>query len=209
MAEMRIYEKYNVCKLLDFTYTWDSARNTFLMPASLTIRAGVTTGGDTTSLNFGSVSPTTTDTVVTAILPRNYRYNTVLDGVAFGNIKAQVQAMTGYDAAPVTVSAYCTITVRLKSITSGGVSTTHKTYTVVSNWTVLNAGAYPSTVTETKEFPFWIDLDNIFIPATEKILWEITFTCSISTNTGSAAGAGTAYHAINTDEMFIELPIVP
>lgn len=209
-AEIRIYEKYNVYKLADFSYTWDSARSIFLIPASLTLRAGIATGGDTTALNvMSTLEPIKTDVVFTAILPRNYRYNTVIDGVLFGNLKAQLRSMTGYDGQPQSNTVYMTITARLKSITAAGVSTTHKTYTIVTNWSCVNNGTYPSTVTCNKEFPFWIDLDNIFILATDKLLWELTFSGSHTNDTGSPGGDGTVYHAISTDEMFIELPYVP
>jgi len=210
MAEMRLYEKYIIEKLANFSYVWDSSRNTLMIPSSTTLRAGITTGGNTTGLDVTtSIQPEKTDTVVTAILPRNYRFNTILDGVVFGNVKIILTADTGYDGAPVTSTIYVTIVARLKSITAAGVSTIHKTYTIVTNHSVQNAGGYPSAVSTTTEFPFWFDLDNIHIPATEKILWELTFSGSRATSQGAAGGSAAAYHTISTDEMFVELPIVP
>ena len=209
MAEMRIYEKYIIEKLANFSYVWDSSRNTLMIPSITTLRAGITTGGDTTGYNVStSICPEKTDTVFTAILPRNYRFNTVLDGVVFGNVKIILTAIAGYDGESRKSTVYVTITARLKSITAAGVSTTHKTYTIVTNHSV-ESGNYPSTVSVTTEFPFWFDLDNIHIPATEKILWELTFSGCRATNLGDATGSGSVYHTINTDEMFVELPLVP
>ena len=199
---MRIYEKYNIWKLLRFSYSWDMSRNTLLFPASTTLRAGVESGGNTTALDCSSICPTYTDTVIAAILPRNYRFNTVLDGVAFGNVKIYFR-ITSTDGYVQTLSM--TVTARLRTVTAAGVWTTHKTYTIVTGYSISRA--MTGETVATLEFPFWFDLDNIHIPVTERLVWELTFSGCRALATEAAAG--TAYHTLSTDETFIELPYVP
>ena len=210
MSEMRLMEKLRGNKFTDYAYVWNTTYNTMLsrssdgdFPANLRTTA-------TQAFTVASADPTWDSTEFNFILPRRYQYTTVFDGVARGNIKLKLYD----DNTPNCThhSYFMRMKIVLKSITDAGVATTlaSSAYsTSIENKVYGGAGASTLTV----DIPFWLDLDNIILPNDQRLVVNVVVNGGMFVHTGHVSGThscvGTFYHTVNTDEFFIELPIVP
>lgn len=210
MSEMRLMEKLRAHKFTDFTYVWDTTYTGILVrSADGDFPANIRTTA-TEAFTHSSADPTWDSTAFNYILPRRYQYTTVFDGVARGNIKVKsdIEA-SALNAA--SVSYYIRCKVHLKSITEAGVSTTLASTAYTT--TIVHTCPGSSTSSLTVDIPFWLDLDNIILPNDERLILNIVIEGGKYVRTsyvsGSHSAVGTYYHTVNTDECFIELPIIP
>lgn len=209
MADMRLMEKLRGQKFTDFSYTWDTTYTTILVrsgdgdfPANIRTTA-------TQAFTESSASPTYDQTTFNFILPRRYEYTTVFDGVARGNVKVNSYINnTGVSCTSSSYFVYATLT--LKGITSGGVA---RTLATVTTNTITHTLGGEQTGNLLVDIPFWMDINNQVLNNDERLLLVVTVYGGAYTHSGHVSGshsaAGTLYHTINTDELFIELPMVP
>lgn len=143
------------------------------------------------------------------ILPTNYDYTTVLDGVAVGNVKLRlVVDWTGQGAG--WGRTYGKYDAYLISMTSGGVATTLGSQLDVGA-DYVQAGAGASTDTSF-DIPFMVSLDNQTIPNGSKLILKIVAKLkhtNIDSN-GALANTSSGYllTALNSNNVMVKIPIV-
>lgn len=207
MSEMRLMEKLRLQKLTDFSYVWDTTYTTICNRAGDDYAALVRTTAYTDTTTFYGDYPTYHVNTINFILPRRYKYTTVFDGVSRGNIKLAMSI--GGEAGNGTLVLYARIRVHLKGITSTGTTRTLATsgYSSVFSGT----GSYQNSWSFTVDVPFLFDVDNAVLENDERLLISIDVETTGQITVGNEARSSSVkvYHTINTDESFIEIPIVP
>ncbi len=189
---MRLYEKLRAQITIDYTYTWASVGYTkLLVRDDLPTLAQVTVA---TALTVGDGSYATT--TLYWILTRKYAYTTVLDGIARGSL--QIRVIDGHNT---DTWMYAYAVVSLVTIDSAAAETTLGTVTT-GTWS-----KHGSSYDVTFDLPFWIDLQNKSIAYNQRLLLKVAYY--IKNVNGAILKTVTAETALNFDDTFVEIPIVP
>lgn len=137
----------------------------------------------------------------------------ILSGVGRGNLKvtafAGISATSNYGTNVTTIYAVVTILARdaagtdrtLGTVTTGSVSAT----------VTKLEGVGGTSTTVAADIPFSITFNELRLNAYERVIMKIDYkaqwTQTIDTAYGDGQQSATANHALNTDNIFIELPI--
>ncbi len=204
MSEMRLMEKFRLQKLTDFSYVWDTTYTTICNRAGDDYSTDVRTSASSATSTGYTDYPTYHITTTNFIVPRRYKYTTVLDGIVRSCVKVNMN-IPGGTGEPYT--GYVRFKIHLKAITSAGVKRTLAStgYSAVFSGT---GRLDPGEWTLTLAIPFLWDIDNAILENDERLLISID-----AETTGSGYGGRslvvTIYHTINTDDSFFEIPIKP
>ena len=201
MSLMRVYDKLRAQVLTQTTVTWDTAYSTLLEREDFRPATGVTASTDI-SITYPLADYTLVGTT-DFILPRTYAYRMRLDGYARGNLNWGMSLHNG-PSGSTDVWGYPVVSLVTK--TSAGTVTSLGSATL--NTRYLSSGTPSETKTETSDVPFWIQLQNKLISETNLLLLRIQWYSKSSTN-GAPVLHFTYNTALNTDDIYVTLPLVP
>jgi len=214
MAEMRLLEKLRAQILTDYEYTWDATYNHILMRKDL--NADVRRTEETTVWSFNlteskAVSCTWGNKSYYFIFPHKYRYKTILDGVAYGNIRLQVHAGAAGGYVHCTVKSYTVLSI--VAIDVNGSKRILGSSQAPPTASPLSASHNNGHAYLTADLPFFITIDNAVINETERIVLQCDIYYCRERGYWSEGvrtwGDVKFYTRLNTDDLFIEIPIVP
>lgn len=197
-------EKYNGQILTEFSYLHDTTYSKLLIRAADSLEANTKVTSQTQLT--GAYGPSYGTTTFEFILARNYKYLTQLDGVIRGSLEIKTDLQT---EAVYLHTAYTSIYVVVSLIarTSAGVDTTLAT-TTTTEFIDSIPGATARTY-NTHSVPFFVDVFNKSIPNGSKLILKLV--CYLTINNSPYPPHQEAYllTALNTSNVFVEVPIVP
>ncbi len=200
---MRYMELAKAAKLTTAIFTWDKSYSYILERE--TYEDGVL--GDVKT-DFTTTRNTPTVTTVEYILPRFFSSIIRLDGVSWGNMKLSERYVVTGCPGTVDPTVFLNMVITFKARTSGGIDRTLATYTpptIQKSWGSVGNG----NAEYTEEIPLRITFNNQKLLATERLIMSIAYSCSYTITDDSYTTLTCAqYHTINSNELFIELPIV-
>ncbi len=187
--------------LTKYTHTWNTTYSKFLIRNDLHTLVGITETSPGLNVGAGSY----TSNVVDFIQEFKYMPRTVLDGIARGNIKLRVYAYYDfYNQSDITT--YAKVTPYLVAITSAGVERVLVTGATTGELSAAAIIGGPEVIT-IGVLPFFLDVNNQVILESERLLLRLDIQCKKVTTAGGTA-AVSYMAAINTQDIFIELPVV-
>jgi len=198
---MRILELLKGQVLTYHTYSWNTTYSKLLLRDNLHTETGVTSESGALANN----NTTYQNNNIDFIQPFKYASRFVIDGTARGNIKVKIwlEAQTN----PGSVTQYVKVTPSLVAITSAGVERTLATGSTTSEMTKSTSwGDGPVSITTV--FPFFIDVDNQIVIETERLLLRCNIQLKYASLTGTVTKTITYFTAINSQDTFVEIPVV-
>jgi hypothetical protein len=147
-----------------------------------------------------------TDNILNFLQPFKYSSKMVLDGIARGNIKINISLTPVTN--PSQRDEYVKITPSLVAITEAGAERTLATGSTSSE--VIHTRSYGDglPVDKTTCIPFFINLNDQTVAEDERLLLRLNVQVKYANVVNTVTTVVTYYTALNTQDIFIEIPVV-
>ncbi len=197
---MRYMETAKAAKLTNAGYTWDIAYPLILEREAY--ESSIVSAAQS-AVTISEHDTNYTETILYYILPRLFSNILILDGVSWGNIRFYI----GWNdtASGSAYSSYIHAHITVLARTAAGVDRT-----LATSDTGELIKAYPGGTTSgevTEDFPLRIIFDNQKLLGSERLLLKITYHARYGTSSGTKTITAGQYHTVNTNNLYIQIPI--
>jgi hypothetical protein len=183
-----------------YAYSWNTTYSKVLLRDDL--HADTTITAQSGALTDGAAY---TDNILNFLQPFKYSSKMVLDGIARGNIKININLAPQTN--PSSVNEYVKVTPSLVAITEAGVERTLATGSTSSEVTLAATWA-GGVATLTTCIPFFINLNDQTVAEDERLLLRLNVQCKYANLVNTVTRTVTYYTALNSQDVFIEIPVV-
>jgi len=213
--QMRYMEKLKGNCLSTYVYAWYATGGAGSNFSRIAEREDFHTAVANTASTSLSVTQTNYAASAHEYILRTILANTLLlSGEGRGNVKVGLTA--GYSernghVQTVTASMYVVVTVYARN--AAGVDRTLATVTTPTITQALNStGEYgPASVTKTESIPFTVSFSEVKLFAYERLILSFVYyakwVLTAGTHPEAVSCAAVAHHTMNSEEIFVELPI--